>query len=398
MRLLRSGLVIALVAALACACGSKDTGPDMDALASALSNGDFGGVSFAGGQSSDAVSKQYAAIIQGVGATPSVSIGEPQINGDKATAPVTWSWPLSEGGWSYQTTATAEHTGGQWLIDWSPSVVQPKLTQGDVLRTVTVQARRADIIGAHGIHLVTDRPVVEFGIDRSKLKSTSAAVASARRLAALLGLDANSYAARVKASGTAQFVDAITYRTDQAPSVASKMSDIPGALALKAELPLAPTKEFASSLLGTVGPVTADLIKQHPDTYHVGDIVGLSGLEARYDAQLRGSPGSAIEIVTPQGGTTVVHKVSPASAKPLRISLDERLQNVAENLLANVKPASALVALRPSTGQILAAANGPADGAADLATYGQAPPGSTFKTFDSLALIRQGMGPDSPVS
>ena len=34
--------------------------------------------------------------------------------------------------------------------------------------------------------------------------------------------------------------------------------------------------------------MTAEMIKEHPDLYHVGDIAGLSGLQARYDEQLRG--------------------------------------------------------------------------------------------------------------
>jgi cell division protein FtsI/penicillin-binding protein 2 len=55
------------------------------------------------------------------------------------------------------------------------------------------------------------------------------------------------------------------------------------------------------------------------------------------------------------------------------------------------------VAIRPSTGEILAAANGPGNGGQNLATYGQAAPGSTFKTVSSLALLRAGLTPDSVV-
>jgi cell division protein FtsI/penicillin-binding protein 2 len=89
--------------------------------------------------------------------------------------------------------------------------------------------------------------------------------------------------------------------------------------------------------------------------------------------------------------------VKPVAGRPLRITLDERLQQAAERLLASVGPASALVALRPSTGQVLAAANGPGTDGYDLATYGQAAPGSTFKMVSSLALLRSGLTPDSIV-
>ena len=53
--------------------------------------------------------------------------------------------------------------------------------------------------------------------------------------------------------------------------------------------------------------------------------------------------------------------------------MDVRLQTGAERVLAGVGPASALVAIRPSDGAILAAANGPGNGGQNLATFGHAP-------------------------
>jgi cell division protein FtsI/penicillin-binding protein 2 len=70
---------------------------------------------------------------------------------------------------------------------------------------------------------------------------------------------------------------------------------------------------------------------------------------------------------------------------------------LAEQILADVGPASAIVAIRPSTGAILAAANGPGTNGYNDATYGRFAPGSTFKIVDSLALARSGATPSSPV-
>ena len=60
-------------------------------------------------------------------------------------------------------------------------------------------------------------------------------------------------------------------------------------------------------------------------------------------------------------------------------------------------PASAIVALRPSSGAVLAAASGPGSNGYDTAMLGQYAPGSIFKIVDSLAMIRNGMTPDSKV-
>ena len=43
--------------------------------------------------------------------------------------------------------------------------------------------------------------------------------------------------------------------------------------------------------------MTAEIIKDNPGVYAVGDEAGLSGLEARYDEQLRGTPGVDVDAV-----------------------------------------------------------------------------------------------------
>jgi cell division protein FtsI/penicillin-binding protein 2 len=57
-----------------------------------------------------------------------------------------------------------------------------------------------------------------------------------------------------------------------------------------------------------------------------------------------------------------------------------------------------VVAIRPSTGAILAAASGPGGKGYNTATFGRYAPGSTFKVVSALALLRSGLTPTSPVS
>ena len=142
--------------------------------------------------------------------------------------------------------------------------------------------------------------------------------------------------------------------------------------------------------------MTAEIIAEHPE-YHPGDMAGLSGLQARYDEQLRGTPGVSVDAVPETGNPRELYRTEATPGDPLVLSLDLGLETKAEELLAGVGPASALVAIRPSTGEILAAANGPGNGGQNLATFGQAAPGSTFKTVSSLALLRAGLTPDTVV-
>ena len=55
------------------------------------------------------------------------------------------------------------------------------------------------------------------------------------------------------------------------------------------------------------------------------------------------------------------------------------------------------MAIRPSTGAVLAAANGSGNKDQNLATAGQSAPGSTFKVVSALALLRAGLKPTSAV-
>ncbi len=176
-------------------------------------------------------------------------------------------------------------------------MVEPSLTGDETLDATTVAAKRGDILGPHGVGLVTERPVVRFGVDRLKVGAAQAPD-SARRLAQLVGIDAAPYVKQVKAAGPKAFVQAIVFRQDEVPpAVTSGYTHIKGVDAIAGSLPLAITKEFAAPILGTVGPVTAEMIKDNPGVYRVGDLAGLSGLEARYDEQLRGKPGVQVDSV-----------------------------------------------------------------------------------------------------
>ena len=237
---------------------------------------------------------------------------------------------------------------------------------------------------------------MRIGIDRSKV-GAGRAVASARDLARLVDVDAAAYAERVEASGPLAFVEAIVYRQDEVPrGVLSGVRRIKGGAVIAAELPLAPTKGFAAPILGSVGEVTAEMIEENPD-FHVGDIAGLSGLQERYDEQLRGTPGQAVNAVGSDGKTRELFRVDAIDGQPLQLTMDERLQVAAEQALEGVGPASALVAIRPSSGEILAAANGAGTGGLNIATFGQYAPGSTFKSVSSLALLRAGLTPNTVV-
>lgn len=316
-----------------------------------------------------------------------------------AVATLHWVWEPAPGQrWEYDADANLTRDGETWAVSWDPTLVHPDLGAGQSLEMSSVAPVRGDIVGAGGAPLVTLREVTRFGIARDRVP-TAKAPASARRLAALLDIDADAFAARVKSAGERAFVQGIVLRNSEVPDrVLTGLNDIPGAFAVQDRIPLGPTPDFAEPILGTVGEVTAEMIEKD-ESLQAGDVRGLSGLEARYDDQLVGTPGWRVRAV---GSDTVedttLGEGDAIEGDDLIVSLDQRLQTAAERALADVTPASALVAIRPSDGAILAAANGPGAEGINVATYGQTAPGSTFKVVSALALLRAGLKPSSPVA
>ncbi|WP_344566129.1 penicillin-binding transpeptidase domain-containing protein [Streptomyces axinellae] len=125
---------------------------------------------------------------------------------------------------------------------------------------------------------------------------------------------------------------------------------------------------------------------------------GTSGLQARYDDRLSGGKGARKSVVVADRNSgKAVKKLTAAKrakGKPVRTTIDPRVQKAAADALSGVKKNAALVAVDPRTGHILAAANQP--GGMNRALEGRYPPGSTFKVVTSAALLEKGMRPADP--
>ncbi len=315
----------------------------------------------------------------------------------RAAVELAWSWPLGGSEWSHTSEAVLVPAGEErWELEWAPSVVEETLTDRERLRARTLEARRGDILGAGDEPLVTLREVVRLGVDKTQVGPRDA-VRAARRLAGVVDVDRAGYVDRVRAAGDEAFVEAITLRAAEARPVTGPASAINGVAVIADQLPLAPDRTFAAPILGTYGEATAELIEESDGELEVGDSVGLSGLQARYEDRLAGEPGVTVEAVGPDGQGRELHEVEPTHGEPLRTTLDHDTQELAEQVLSDLGPPSALVAVRPSDGALVAAASGPGSDGANTATYGRYPPGSTFKAVSALALLRAGMDPGTPV-
>ena len=157
------------------------------------------------------------------------------------------------------------------------------------------------------------------------------------------------------------------------------------------------TAHLGAQVVGSLGPVTAQQLHVLGAPYGSSAIVGQTGLEASQERRLAGTPTTRVNVQ--DAGGVPVTRLATFPGRPgqaVRTSLDPRVQRAAEAALAtSARPDVAMVALRASTGQVLAIASDPVS-SYDTALQGAYPPGSTFKVLTSTALFRHGLPPASP--
>jgi hypothetical protein len=149
-------------------------------------------------------------------------------------------------------------------------------------------------------------------------------------------------------------------------------------------------------LTGTIGPVTAAQLKRLGPPYHAGDLAGQGGIEQVYERRLAGTPRTSIELVNGPHIVATVANFGGHQGTPVQTSIDMRVQQAASRAVAAVTGYHvAMVAIRPSTGDVLAVVNKP--GGFNRALLGTYPPGSTFKMITASALAVTGMRPADTV-
>jgi hypothetical protein len=111
------------------------------------------------------------------------------------------------------------------------------------------------------------------------------------------------------------------------------------------------------------------------------------------DSDAEDDPGWAVELQNPGRAAQRVKVFTRKAAERVRTTLDRRLQEAADRAVGSAP--AALVAVRPSTGEILAVADRLAEPKG--AFLGLYPPGSTFKVVTAAAVLRSGMSPGTPV-
>jgi len=298
-----------------------------------------------------------------------------------------------------------------------------EISDNNRIRTEYIPALRGRILDRNGEVLADNTPSFTAVLDpllSDYRESPEKLDATVRALSALLGIDAERAIAKVEAR---------MYRAPLGVRIKGNLTDreVAGIEEAAADLPGVrvearpqrryPNATLAAHLLGTVGEVTERELRESPGRYRVGDFVGRTGVEARYDDVLRGKDGVRQTQVDALGRRVGlfggIEKIPPRAGRDLKLALDLDLQRFVEQALAQY-PRGCAVVVDVTDGGVLALASRPSfdpnlfargltpqewrelgeDSGHPLLNrciQARYPPGSTFKLLTAMAALEEGV-------
>lgn len=236
----------------------------------------------------------------------------------------------------------------------------------------------------------------------------------------ILKLDSNEiYKEILNRKKYSKFTPIRIYR-DASPEIVAQIEEynhlLPGIEILTDSKRLYDFNANMAHLLGYTREISAKQIENKP-YYKPGDIIGQTGLENSYENELRGKEGYEVIAVNNFGQkvatfATNQNQTNAYNGSDLYLTLDLRLQKVAEDLLKNKR--GTLVAIDIHSGEIIAMVSKPDYDLREFsgkipaklyqelsnskgkplfhrAVMAQYPPGSTWKMLIALAGLQEGI-------
>ncbi len=232
--------------------------------------------------------------------------------------------------------------------------------ENNVLRKTILYPARGPIIDRNGKVLVQNEPVYDIMVIPREVKPFDTL-----EFCRLLGIDKAGFDRRLK--------KAITYSPNLASPfeklisperfahIQEKLFEYPGFYKQSRARRIYPDS-VAAHFLGYIGEVNQTTINKFGDYYKPGEFIGISGVERAYEEDLRGQKGVENILVDSRGRRKGdfeggrYNQVAIAGER-LTSSLDLRIQKLGEQLMHN--KVGSIVAIEPSTGEILAYISSP---------------------------------------
>jgi penicillin-binding protein 2 len=290
-------------------------------------------------------------------------------------------------------------------------------------REYKVTAPRGDILDRNGGVLVENRTSLALQLNTQKLPEDPARQRQElTRLGQLVHLSLRRVRRTIREQEEVAAGAPVTLRRDIGYDVFAYLEEnqrrFPGASVQRVFVRNYPDGSRAAHVLGTVGEVSGEELKEAPyKGLEPGEEVGKGGVEYTYDKYLRGKPGltkiqvNALGEPTPGGALL---SQAPTPGDNLKLSIDPKVQVAGESALASRGLPGAFISMNVDNGEILGLGSfptydpsdftrpltqaqvddlyrNPAAPLDDRATAGLYPTGSTFKLITAMAALEGGV-------
>ncbi len=363
--------VTVLAAGALSACTPKPQGPEptAEAFFTALGKGDTAAAADLADQPAEAREALNEAW-KGLQATSlEATVTGSRYAEDTGSVKYRYTWHLPKNRtWSYDGQLNMIRDEGRWEVRWSAAGLHPKLGQHQKFALRSDPPRRASVNEHGGTDVLVPGYRYGYALDAraagAELMPTATAVADALRP---FDPALNGQRLAEQASSSPRPMSLVTLNQADHDRVQGMLANRPGVV-VTPQPDLLPTDDgFAPAIVNQVKTSLMD--------------------------QLDGEAGWRIVSVNQNGAEVdVLNEVPGAPAPSVTISLDRAVQNAAQDAVDMVGKKAMIVAIKPSTGEILAVAqNAAADQDGPTATMGLYPPGSTFKIVTAGAAIDRDM-------
>jgi cell division protein FtsI/penicillin-binding protein 2 len=298
--------------------------------------------------------------------------------------------------WTYDGHFAMRQVNGDWKVVWAPSVINPRLGPGERLAVVTAFPARAAVLDAAGKPLQLPARAYVLGVWPDRLSDPAQ---TARAFATYTKLQAGQVLGQIAAAPPQQFLRLATLDPDSYAAVRASLRRVPG-LVVRPESQRLFQAE-ATGLVGSVGSELSERLRADGALYAPGTTIGLSGLEQKYQRQLLGTPTTEVVAVNSAGQqTSVLARWKGVTGTPVQTTISSAVQNAALNALNEVPNSGEIVAVKASTGEVLAVAQHQASGVlpAAGALNARLVPGGAFTIVSAGALLSHGVSVKSQTS
>jgi penicillin-binding protein 2 len=237
-----------------------------------------------------------------------------------------------------------------------------QLSQGNRVRIEPIPAARGLILDRHGEVMASDQPAYQLELVPEEVPSIPKTLASLVQLGLIQPEEVDELTRTIASSRSFDSVPIRLHMSDEdVARFAVRRFEFPGIDIKTRQTRWYPDGGLAVHALGYVGAISEQDLK-HIDraAYSGTSLIGKVGVESAFEHQLHGTNGFREVLVNAQGrsverqGAYVpnLRTRPPVAGADLLLSIDLKVQTVAENALAGHR--GAVIALDPNDGDVLA--------------------------------------------